>query len=59
MKKRNILKIVIFLLLAILTSYIFIIYSDKVEKIEKQKNECLQQAETPAEKNDCFTRYIH
>lgn len=54
MKKRNILKIVIFLLLAILTSYIIIIHNNKVDKIEKQKNNCFKQATSEAKKYNCY-----
>lgn len=47
----NILLITLFYIIAIFTINIYI---EKSDKINKQKNECIKQAQTPAQKTKCY-----
>lgn len=47
----NILLIILFYIISILTINLYIKKSDK---INKQKNECMKQAQTPAQTNKCY-----
>ena len=47
----NILLIALFYIIAILTINLYI---EKSDKINKQKNECIKQAQTPAQKIKCY-----